>query len=846
MHFGAEGDVEAFGQTEALTKRIAHILEQYPDGPNIISELIQNADDAGATRVCVLYNSCTYGTSTLLSTAMAKWQGPSLYCYNDAEFSDEDFISLARIGQASKLQRAATTGRFGLGFNSVYHFTDLPSIVSAKSIVMFDPHATHLPGISAANPGIKIRFTNGSTVKQFPDQFAPFKGVFGCDLEHHFKGTLFRFPLRDNKLAESSEIKRRGYSHREIVELFKSFQGSIIDTILFLRNVRKVEVYVQSDIDQQPVFLYGAEVPEEERGDSWRMIDRFMRGDNSLGSKPGTELSAKREFYSRLRSTPTEDLPSVSQVLHIRRRQQKQLETLFHRFGEAGRLTRQEVTDLEKGDHLQESIEKYLVCNQIGGGKAREMACAAENESLKLIPWVGIASRIDGVPMDGRAFCFLPLPVRVGLSVHINGYFELSSNRRDIWTGDDMSGDGKLRSEWNANLLVDAVAPAYLTFLLEAKTLCQDGSSQYLSFFPTKLPAGPWDSICLELFRIMSNRPMFLTSSPRLIDSSTEEPRKSVAPNSCVLVDDSLSDWKTLEIALGAASLATVQLPVALHKLLIQLDAVYGAMTPAFFRQLTQQETFLPILDQNVLKRVVQFCLSDCLGSSNFSAPQVLNQLPLLPLKDGKFGRLCFTDSGIQDDDSRKHQLTFFFGDAIEEQLLVQFPHRVVRGDFKEMFDSLASVFDNSNLRRLNLAAILDNFMPHVLGRCWSKLDDGLFALEATSDGEAATAKKEWIKLLWAYVEAQLPTIEQLPQAITKWPLVPILCGGEARWACLSSNTSLILPHLGVAPLSSEVLSQLQHILVKFGVFIVDTSYISGERSTQWLLALISLRRMAF
>jgi sacsin len=54
--------------------------------------------------------------------------------YNDAEFSDGDFINLARIGQASKLQRAATTGRFGLGFNSVYHFTDLPSIVSAKSI----------------------------------------------------------------------------------------------------------------------------------------------------------------------------------------------------------------------------------------------------------------------------------------------------------------------------------------------------------------------------------------------------------------------------------------------------------------------------------------------------------------------------------------------------------------------------------------------------------------------------------------------------------------------------------------------------------------------------------------
>jgi sacsin len=54
--------------------------------------------------------------------------------FNDAEFSDSDFLNLARIGQGSKLQRASTTGRFGLGFNSVYHFTDLPTIVSAGSI----------------------------------------------------------------------------------------------------------------------------------------------------------------------------------------------------------------------------------------------------------------------------------------------------------------------------------------------------------------------------------------------------------------------------------------------------------------------------------------------------------------------------------------------------------------------------------------------------------------------------------------------------------------------------------------------------------------------------------------
>ncbi|OWZ18889.1 hypothetical protein PHMEG_0006950 [Phytophthora megakarya] len=771
MSFGTEGDVEAFGQTEALTKRIAHILEQYPDGPNIISELIQNADDAGATRVCILYNSCTYGASSLL--------------------------------------------------------------------MIFDPHATHLPGISAANPGIKIRFANTSIVQQFPDQFAPFKDVFGCDLEHHYRGTLFRFPLRNSNLAESSEIKRRGYSHREIVELFKSFRGSIIDTMLFLRNVRKVEVYFQSEVNQPPVLLYDAEVPQEDRGESWRQIDRFMRPEESQRSTPSmTELSAKREFYARLRSTPTKELPSVTQVLHIRRRQQVKLHKWFSYFGQAD-PTSLEALEIDMGDKMEDTSEKYLVCNQLGGGRAREMACAAENESLKLIPWVGIASRIDEEATEGRAFCFLPLPVRVGYPVHINGYFELSSNRRDIWVGDDMSGDGKLRSEWNASLLVDAVAPAYLTFLLAVKSLYQGNTSKYLSFFPSKLPSSPWDTIVLELFRIMRNRPMFFASTTQLTRHQSEEYSvKSVPPSSCVLVDDSLHDWETLETALSNASLPTVHLPLPQRNLLVQLDAVYGAMTPEFFRHLVREGNFLAALDQKALKRVLQFCMSDCQGSSSSATIQVLNQLPLLPLKDGKFGRLCFTEKSSPGDDDtssrRNQQLSFFFGSAMEEQLLDDFPHHVVRGYFRELFDQVPSVYENSNLNVVDLKVILDRFLPHVLDRCWSKVQEDLFILESASN--ETQLKLDWIRLLWKHVENQLQDIEQLPQVFMKWPLVPIICDDGNRWVCLSTNVSLVLPHSETASVSPKGICQLHRVLAKVGIYIVDTSCVSGERSTQWLL----------
>ena len=55
--------------------------------------------------------------------------------------------------------------------------------------------------------------------------------------------------------------------------------------------------------------------------------------------------------------------------------------------------------------------------------------------------------------MEGQAFCVLPLPVRTGLPVHVNAFFELSTNRRDIWYGSDLQGVGKLRHSWNFCLL---------------------------------------------------------------------------------------------------------------------------------------------------------------------------------------------------------------------------------------------------------------------------------------------------------------------------------------------------------------------------------------------------------
>lgn len=121
-----------------------------------------------------------------------------------------DFESISKVGDSVKRSQTNKTGRFGVGFNAAYHLTDVPSFVSARNIVYFDPHLTHLPNLSALNPGKKIDFVAArpSLLQQYPDQFRPFC-AFGCNMEAEFVGTLFRFPLRTANAADKSHISRQ-------------------------------------------------------------------------------------------------------------------------------------------------------------------------------------------------------------------------------------------------------------------------------------------------------------------------------------------------------------------------------------------------------------------------------------------------------------------------------------------------------------------------------------------------------------------------------------------------------------------------------------------------------------
>jgi hypothetical protein len=78
------------------------ILLNYPEGTSILKELVQNADDARATRIACVLDRREHPAGSLLGEDLAPFQGPALLCFNDSVFSEQDYESISKIGDSVK------------------------------------------------------------------------------------------------------------------------------------------------------------------------------------------------------------------------------------------------------------------------------------------------------------------------------------------------------------------------------------------------------------------------------------------------------------------------------------------------------------------------------------------------------------------------------------------------------------------------------------------------------------------------------------------------------------------------------------------------------------------------
>ncbi|KAL8589444.1 hypothetical protein ACOMHN_061655 [Nucella lapillus] len=219
--------VESFGQHEKLTSIIGRLLQGYTFDSSLWKELIQNADDAGATEAKLIMDFRHLPTATVPE----KWevlQGPAVCFYNNRSFTKADMQGIQSLGVSSKGQDALKIGQFGVGFNAVFHMTDVPSFWTKEDdetdvICVLDPNCQYVPNTNPDKPGIK--FTDiERTKQQYPDFMS---GYLSTAIDMSQSSTLFRFPLRTAEIAKTSEIKKEPVSEEFVKELLDSFKDEM-------------------------------------------------------------------------------------------------------------------------------------------------------------------------------------------------------------------------------------------------------------------------------------------------------------------------------------------------------------------------------------------------------------------------------------------------------------------------------------------------------------------------------------------------------------------------------------------------------------------------------------------
>ncbi|GMH07070.1 hypothetical protein Nepgr_008910 [Nepenthes gracilis] len=741
------GAAEAFGQHEALTTRLKHIIEMYADGPGILFELIQNAEDAGASEVIFLLDKTQYGTSSVLSPEMANWQGPALYCYNDSVFSPQDLYAISRIGQESKLEKPFAIGRFGLGFNCVYHFTDIPSFVSGENIVMFDPHACNLPGISPSHPGLRIRFVGRRILEQFPDQFSPFL-FFGCDLQHPFPGTLFRFPLRTASVAAVSQIKKEGFAPEDVMSLFSSFSEVVSETLLFLHRVKSISIFVKDGSSSEMQLLHCVQrhsvvEPESESNPCHDMFN-YIHGSQRINVD-------KDQLLDKLsKSISDRDLPWRCQKVVVR--EQSTSHHMSHR---------------------------WIVSECLGSGKIHNDSRASKTRTHSPIPWATVAAYLHSVEVEGagdistiegsfavtsetsqaiglsvqsrrnfegRAFCFLPLPLSTGLPAHVNAYFELSSNRRDIWLGNDMSGGGKKRSDWNMYLLEHVAAPAY-AHLLEKMALEIGPCDLFFSFFPTRTMVEPWSSMMRKLY-------MFIADAVVRVLYTKARGGRWISTKQALFPDFTFDKMLQLVDVLSDAGLPLVSVSPLLVERFVEVRPSLHYLTPQLLRTLLIRRK-CGFNERSALILTLEYCLFDLTIPVK---PDCLYGLPLVPLANGL--STTFNPMGV---DERiyiaRGEEYGLLKDSVPSQLVdMTIPEEV----YMKLCDVAQS--EESNIYFLN-CPLLEKLFLRILPVDWQNAKQVTWV-----PGHNHQPNLEWMRVLWSYLRSNCDDLA----VFSRWPILPV------------------------------------------------------------------------
>ena len=259
-------------------------------------------------------------------------------------------------------------------------------------------------------------FSDFDYYKHLPD-------VFKFDGAAKYPGTLFRFPFRNSLTRNSDLLSSNCFDSKKINGLISAFKKEAAMMLAFLKNVSKITFEVLDGTTKTDSYVVEA---------TYSSLEKYKQRRETFLTNVKKEIK-KGTFSPHL----------VTYELLIKK--------------------------TSRSDDQPENFH-YCVSEVFGYECGGDFMHMIKDTDLAYVPLVGVAYRLGKPHSLGHIFCGLPLPFSqeslTGLPVHINGYFALGPDRKDLkWKSISTEKSDDKSVLWNIALLVKLIPRAYLNLL---------------------------------------------------------------------------------------------------------------------------------------------------------------------------------------------------------------------------------------------------------------------------------------------------------------------------------------------------------------------------------------------
>ncbi|XP_055956196.1 sacsin [Patella vulgata] len=351
--------------TPSLIDQLRRLLEQY-SYDQILKELIQNAEDGGATKINFVFVQKQHTPKKVKwknSPILYAMKGPALCVMNDGMFSDADWKGIASLQGSPKENDPLKVGRFGLGFKSVFHITDNPVIISGLKLMVMNPQAE-----TKSAPVFDLNDLDRENQMAMLNLVDGICGFSEETFQNGYQGSLFWFPLR----SEVSELSSETYDERKIKDIFNGFKLLAPSILLFLKEIESIELF-------------------EKKNQLKKLLEVSLVGDEDDMIKIRTK---KRDFRKEIQNFKGKLAPSAVPLSSKFRVRCKGFAWMEHSATEEDWV----VVDYYQGDGGTSELKNFF----------------QSNPNWSNSPYVSVGVLLSKQVISGNIYCFLPLPFTKG------------------------------------------------------------------------------------------------------------------------------------------------------------------------------------------------------------------------------------------------------------------------------------------------------------------------------------------------------------------------------------------------------------------------------------------------